>query len=194
MRKLITGLIFSAALLSACGAAQVQDSANQVGTAVSGSDAATAVSLGSTVLAAPEMGTAEALAGTAVAAPEMGTAEALAGTAVAAPEMGTAVAAIGGELQAAADDTMIQEGQALVLDATQSAGNIQDYKWTITQAPAGAEAAVGQVIQESSSANISLNPDDYAKYFPIAGDYTVRLTVTDIQGASANDDFTITMP
>jgi hypothetical protein len=178
MRKLIIGLIFGAALLSACGAAQVQDSANQVGTAVSGSDAATAVSLGSTVLAAPEMGTAEALAGTAVAA----------------PEMGTAVAAIGGELQAAADDTMIQEGQALVLDATQSAGNIQDYKWTITQAPAGAEAAIGQVIQESSSANISLNPDDYAKYFPMAGDYTVRLTVTDVQGASANDDFTITMP
>ncbi len=178
MQKLIICLIFGAALLSACGAAQVQDTANQVGTAVSGSDAATAVSLGSTALAMPEMGTAEALMGTAVAA----------------PEMGTAVAAISGDLQATAADTMIQDGQALVLDATQSAGNIQDYKWTITQAPTGAEAVVGQVIQESTTANVSLNPDDYSKYFPTAGDYTVRLTVTDVQGASSNDDFKITMP
>ncbi len=99
-----------------------------------------------------------------------------------------------GAVQAAADDVTIQQGQALVLDATKSVGDIKDYKWTITKAPTGAETVVGQVIQESSSGNISLNPDDYTKYFPMAGDYTVRLTVTDAQGASSNDDFTITMP
>src|SRR5678815_3243966 len=64
MRKLIICMILGAAtLLSACGTAPTQDAANQVGTAVSGSDAATAVSLGSTVVAAPEAGTAEALVG-----------------------------------------------------------------------------------------------------------------------------------
>ncbi|MFL5803079.1 MAG: PKD domain-containing protein [Roseiflexaceae bacterium] len=195
MRKLIICLILgAAALLSACGAGQVQDTSRQVGTAVSGSDAATAVSLGSTAVAAPEAGTAEALVRTAVAAPEAGTAEALVGTAVAAPEAGTAEAVVSGAVQAAADDVTIQQGQALVLDATKSVGDIKDYKWTITKAPTGAETVVGQVIQESSSGNISLNPTDYAKYFPMAGDYTVRLTVTDAQGASSNDDFTITMP
>ena len=179
MRKLIICMILGAAtLLSACGTAPTQDAANQVGTAVSGSDAATAVSLGSTVVAAPEAGTAEALVGTAVAAPEAGTAEAV----------------VSGAVQAAADDVTIQQGQALVLDATKSAGDIKDYKWTIAKAPTGAESVVGQVIKESSSGNISLNPTDYAKYFPMTGDYTVRLTVTDAQGASANDDFTITMP
>src|SRR5262245_23082895 len=97
MRKLIICVILgAAALLSACGTAPAQDTANQVGTAVSGSDAATAVSLGSTVVAAPEAGTAEALVGTAVAAPEAGTAEALVGTAVAAPEAGTAEAVVSG--------------------------------------------------------------------------------------------------
>ena len=179
MRKLIICMMLgAAALLSACGAAPAQDAANQVGTAVSGSDAATAVSLGSTVVAAPEAGTAEALVGTAVAAPEAGTAEAV----------------VSGAVQAAASDVTIQQGQALVLDATKSAGNIKDYKWTITKAPTGAETVVGQVIKEDSSGNVSLNPDDYAKYFPTAGDYIVRLTVVDTQGASANDDFTITMP
>ena len=179
MRKLIMCMLLgAAALLSACGAAPTQDTANQVGTAVSGNEAATVVSLGSTAVAAPEAGTAEALVGTAVAAPETGTAE----------------AALNSELQAIAGDVTIQEGQALVLDATQSAGDIADFKWTITQAPAGAEAVVGQVIKEDSSGNVSLNPDDYMKYFPTAGDYTVRLTVTDTKGASSNDDFTIMMP
>jgi hypothetical protein len=175
---MICMILGAAALLGACGNAPIQETTNQVGTAVSGSEAATAVSLGSTVLAAPEAGTAEVLVGTAVAAPEASTAE----------------AALSGALQATADDVTIQQGQALLLDATKSAGAISDYKWTITQAPVGAETVVGQVIQESATGNISLDPTAYAKYFPTAGDYTVRLTVTDVQGTSSNDDFTITMP
>ena len=62
-------------------------------------------------------------------------------------------------------------------------GDIKDYKWTITKAPAGAESVVGQVIKESSSGNVTLNPDDYTKYFPKSGQYTVRLSVTDAKGA-----------
>jgi len=97
-------------------------------------------------------------------------------------------------LSAVADDTTIKQGQALVLDATKSAGNIADYKWTIEKAPAGAESSVGQTIKEGSSGNVSLEPADYAKYFPTAGTYTVRLTITDNTGKTAMDDFDVMMP
>jgi hypothetical protein len=174
----------AAALLSACG----------TGAAPTAQDAATAVSVGSTAVAAPEVGTAEVMAGTAVNAPEMGTVEALAGTAVAAPEAATAEALAGEALTAAADDVTLQQGEALVLDASKSVGDIQDYKWTIVQAPSGAASVIGQVIGEGSSGNLSLNPDDYTKYFPAAGDYTVRLTVMDAKGTASNDDFTVNVP
>jgi hypothetical protein len=174
----------AAALLSACGATS----------APTAQDAATAEAVAGTVINAPEAATAEALAGTAVNAPEMGTVEALAGTAVAAPEAATAEALAGDALTAAADDVTLQQGEALVLDASKSVGDIQDYKWTIVQAPSGADSVVGQVIGEGSSGNLSLNPDDYTKYFPAAGDYTIRLTVMDAQGTASDDDFTISVP
>jgi len=82
----------------------------------------------------------------------------------------------------------------LVLDATKSVGNISDYKWTIEKAPSGAEALIGQTIKEGSSGNVSLEPNDYLKYFPQAGPYTVRLTVTDTAGKTAMDDFEILVP
>jgi hypothetical protein len=88
----------------------------------------------------------------------------------------------------------IKQGEALILDATKSAGNIADYRWTIEKAPTGAESVVGQTIKEGSSGNVSLDPNDYQKYFPQAGPYTVRLTVTDASGKTATDDFEITMP
>ena len=106
----------------------------------------------------------------------------------------SAEAMAGDALTAAADDMTLQQGEALVLDASKSVGDIQDYKWTIVQAPSGATAVVGQVIGEGSSGNLSLNPDDYSKYFPAAGDYTIRLTVMDTKGSASNDDFTISVP
>jgi hypothetical protein len=191
MRKFIVCIVFgAAALLSACGSAPAQDAANQAATAVSAPEVGTAAA----AVYAPEAGTAEAVAATAVSAPEVGTAAAMVGTAVNAPEASTAEAAAGETLAAAANDVTIQQGQALVLDASKSVGDIKDYKWTITKAPAGAESVVGQVIKENSNGNISINPGDYTKYFPAAGDYTVQLTVTDVKGASSNDDFTVTMP
>jgi hypothetical protein len=193
MRKLIVSIVCGAALLSACGAVSTP-TANQAATAVSGPEASTAEALVGTVANAPEASTAEALVGTAVNAPEASTAEALAGTAVSAPEAATAEALVDEAITAAADDVTLKQGEALVLDATKSIGDIQDYKWTIMAAPAGAEAVVGQVITEGSSGNVSLNPDDYTKYFPMPGDYTIRLTVMDAKGASSNDDFTITVP
>jgi hypothetical protein len=178
MRRLIICVIVgAAALLSGCGAGPIQNAANTAGTAVSGSEAATALSLG----------------GTAASMPEVGTAAALAGTVASMPEVGTAQAIVGG-LTATEADATIKQGEALVLDASKSVGDIKDYKWTIMKAPTGAESVVGQTIKESSSGNASLNPDDYAKYFPKPGQYTVRLTVTDTKGAASNDDFMIEMP
>ena len=106
----------------------------------------------------------------------------------------TAVSDAAGALSAAASDVTLQQGQALVLDASKSAGDIKDYKWTITKAPAGAEAVVGQVIKENSSGNVSIDPADYAKYFPKSGDYTVQLAVTDSAGKTATNDFAVTVP
>jgi uncharacterized protein YceK len=184
MQKYILCLMVCAAfVLSGCGAAQV---ASQAGTAVSGPDAGTAISQGSDQL------------GTAVSAPETGTALSQGadqlGTAISAPETGTAVAAVGNALTAAEEDVTVKQGEQLVLDASKSVGNISDYKWTIQQAPAGAEAVVGQTIQEGSSGNVSLSPTDYAKYFPKSGTYTVRLTVTDATGGTSYDDFSVVVP
>jgi hypothetical protein len=102
------------------------------GTAVSGVNAGTAVSLGNTAVSLPEVGTAGALAGTAVSLPEAGTAGALAGTAINAPDASTAEAVVGNALTAQEADATIQQGQALILDASKSVGDIKDYKWTIT--------------------------------------------------------------
>ena len=185
MRRLIVCIMFgAAALLSACGATS----------APTAQDAATAVSLAGTAVNAPEAATAVSLASTAVNAPEAATAEVIAGTAVNAPEAATAEAMAGDALTAAADDVTLQQGQALVLDASKSVGDIKDYKWTIVKAPSAATSVVGQVIGEGSSGNLSLNPNDYTKYFPTTGDYTVRLTVMDAKGTASNDDFTINVP
>jgi hypothetical protein len=194
MRKLIVCMIFGAAMMiSACGASSAP-TVQQAATAVNAPEAGTAEALAGTAVNAPEASTAVALASTAVNAPEAGTAVALAGTAVNAPEAATAEALTNEAVTAAADDVTIKQGEALVLDASKSVGDIKDYKWTIMQAPTGAASVVGQVIKEGSSGNVSLNPDDYTKYFPTAGAYTIRLTVMDTKGTTSNDDFTVTMP
>ena len=186
MRKLIVSFVCAAALLSGCGVGSAP-TAQDVATAVSAPEVATAGN-------APEAATAEVMVSTAVNAPEAATAEVLAGTAVAAPEAATAEALTSDALTAAADDVTVQQGQALILDASKSVGDIKDYTWTIVKAPSSATSVVGQVIGEGSSGNLSLNPDDYTKYFPTSGDYTVRLTVKDTKGGASNDDFTISMP
>lgn len=183
---IIFGIVFgSAALLSACGAAQVQEGANQAATAASGPEAASAINAAATALSGPEVASAMSEAATALSGPEAASAMSMAAT---------AISDAAGALSAAEEDVTVRQGEQLVLDATGSTGDIKDYKWTIVQAPAGAESVVGQTIKEGSSGNVSLNPDDYAKYFPKSGTYTVRLTVTSGSGATSSDDFTIDVP
>jgi hypothetical protein len=200
-------LVGAALLLGACGSpASVNDAANQAATAAAEPTTAAALNdaanQAATAIANPTnaaaLNDAANQAASAVAEPTaaaaLNDAANQAATAVSGPDAATAVANASGALSAVADDVTLQQGQALVLDATKSAGNIKDYKWTITKAPAGAESVVGQVIKENSSGNVTIDPADYAKYFPKSGDYTVRLTVTDTAGQTADNDFDITVP
>ena len=182
MRKILPGLLLSGALLlGACGGPATTTSP----TSSTGGE----ISPTSSVL--NEAATAAA---SAVAEPTTAAAINEAATAVTGPEAATAVAEAAGALSAIADDVTVKQGEALILDATRSAGNITDYKWTIESAPAGAESVVGQVIREGSSGNVSIEPADYAKYFPQAGAYTVRLTVTDASGQTSSNDFSVDVP
>jgi hypothetical protein len=204
MRKLLPGvLLCGALLLGACGGpASVNEAANQAGTVVANPTANAAINGAATALTEPTtaaaIGNAANEAATALTEPTtaaaIGNAANEAATAVTSGEAATAVSNAAGALSAVADDVTIKQGEALILDATKSAGDITDYKWTIQKAPAGAEAVIGQTIKEASSGNVSIEPNDYLKYFPKAGPYTVQLTVTDNAGQKSTDDFQITMP
>ena len=204
MRKILPcALLAGALLLGACGTpTTVNDAANQAGTAIADPTTGAAIDQAATAVLEPTtaaaLGDAANQAGTAIADPTntaaLGDAANQAATAVAGPDAATAIAGASGELSAVADDTTVKQGEALILDATKSAGNISDFKWTIEKAPSGAEAMIGQTIKEGSSGNVSLEPNDYLKYFPQPGPYTVRLTVTDTTGKSAMDDFQVMVP
>jgi hypothetical protein len=200
MRKIALSFVLGAALLlSACGTpTSVNDAANQAATAISNPTASSALNEAATAVTNPTNVAAvnDALnqAGTAVSDPTNAAMLNEAATAAAGPEVATAVSDAAGTLTAAAEDVTLQQGEALVLDATKSAGDIKDYKWTITKAPTGAESVVGQVIKEASSGNVTIEPADYTKYFPKSGDYTVQLTVTDAAGKTASNDIDITVP
>jgi K319L-like, PKD domain len=200
MRKIALSFVLGAALLlSACGTpTSVNDAANQAATAISNPTASSALNEAATAVTNPTNVAAvnDALnhAGTAVSDPTNAAMLNEAATAAAGPEVATAVSDAAGTLSAAAEDVTLEQGEALVLDATKSAGDIKDYKWTITKAPTGAESVVGQVIKEASSGNVTIEPADYTKYFPKSGDYTVQLTVTDTAGKTASNDIDITVP
>jgi hypothetical protein len=195
-------LLSGALLLGACGGPTVNDTANQAGTAIANPTNAAAVNdaanQAGTAIANPTnvaaVNDAANQAGTAIANPTNAAAINEAATAVTGPDAATAVADAANMLSAAADDVTLKQGEALVLDATKSAGDIKDYKWTIQKAPTGADAVVGQTIVEGSSGNVSLEPNDYAKYFPKPGEYTVRLTVTGAAGTTTFDDFSVNVP
>jgi hypothetical protein len=205
MRRILpVALLAGALLLGACGTTPttVNDAANQAGTAIANPTTGAAIDQAATAVSEPTnaaaLNDAANQAATAISEPTnaaaLNDAANQAATAVAGPDAATAMADASGALTAVADDTTIKQGQALILDATKSAGNISDYKWTIEKAPSGAEAMIGQTIKEGSSGNVSLEPNDYMKYFPKPGPYTVRLTVIDTAGKSATDDFEVMVP
>ncbi len=91
-------------------------------------------------------------------------------------------------------DLQLNRDQALVLDTTQQVAGVTNYRWVITEVPAGAESVRGSIIAENSNGKLTLAPEDYAKYFPVAGDYTVDLELTYSDGKKERSPITITVP
>ena len=200
MRKILPGLLLSGALLlGACGgpAATTSPTSSTGGTSAtstSGDMSATSSTGGTSATSASGDMSATSSTGGTSATSTSSDMSATSTTGDLSSEAATAVAEAAGALSAVADDVTVQQGEALILDASKSAGNITDYKWTIEKAPAGAESVVGQTIREGSSGNVSIDPADYGKYFPQAGTYTVRLTVTDASGQTSSNDFSVDVP
>jgi uncharacterized protein (DUF2342 family) len=91
-------------------------------------------------------------------------------------------------------DLRLQSDQPLVLDATRQIAGVSNYKWTIADVPAGAESVKGQVIQENSTGKLSIEPADYAKYFPSSGNYTVNLDLTFNNGSTQTLPIPVVVP
>ncbi len=91
-------------------------------------------------------------------------------------------------------DLRLQQDQPLVLDTAQQVADVTNYRWVITQAPAGAESVRGTVIQENSNGKLTIEPSDYAKYFPVAGNYTVDLELTYANGNKERSPIPIIVP
>ncbi len=91
-------------------------------------------------------------------------------------------------------DLRLNRDQPLVLDTTQQVAGVTNYRWVITGVPSGAESVRGSVISENSNGKLTLAPEDYAKYFPVAGNYTVDLELTYADGKKERSPITIMVP
>ena len=168
--------------LAACGPADVETAANEAASALPSVPAELAAS-------------AEALAEEAEALASG--IEALAGS----EDLEAAASAIEGaaaELEALANQfnepLRLQTDQPLVLDTTQEIAGVTNYKWTIAQAPTGAEGVEGNVISENSNGKLTIEPADYAEYFPASGEYQVDLALTFDDGSVQNVAIPVVVP
>lgn len=169
--------------LSACGPADVQTAANEAAATATAlvpagiEETAAALAADPTVAAIAADPTVEALASDAQAL-------------IADPQVQSTLDQAFSNL----GNLTVSDGQALALDALASVPNVTTYKMTVTQAPDGAGAKPGTVIKEASNGNISLNPDEYAKYFTVAGDYKIKLDIVSDGNKTASHEFTVTVP
>ena len=177
-------------ILSACGPAQVDQAAQDAASAAG-------VAVPSDVAAAAASAIAEAAGGAEAAASVI---------ADAAAQLDPSSLLSEADLQALANeaettvegltpsDLRLQRDQPLVLNTTQQVADVTNYRWVITQVPAGAESVKGAVLDENSNGKLTIEPTDYAKYFPVAGDYTVDLELTYANGTKERSPIPITVP
>jgi len=88
----------------------------------------------------------------------------------------------------------LQSSQPLVLDVTRQVAGVNNYRWTITQVPPGAESVQGTEIAENSDGKLTINPSDYAKYFPVSGNYVVNLELTNTNGTTNTVPIPVVVP
>lgn len=88
----------------------------------------------------------------------------------------------------------VQRDQPTVLGTTQEVADVTDYRWIMTQVPAGAEKVKGTLIAENSNGKLTVDPNDYAKYFPVAGDYIVTLELTFKDGHKERSPINLSIP
>jgi hypothetical protein len=164
--KRIVIAVACALTLAACGPADVETAANEAASALPSVPAELAAS--AEALAEE----AEALASGIEALASSGDLEAAA----------SAIEGAAAELEALANQfnepLRLQTDQPLVLDTAQEIAGVTNYKWTIAEAPAGAEGVEGEVISENSNGKLTIEPADYARYFPAPGEYQVDLVLT----------------
>jgi hypothetical protein len=88
----------------------------------------------------------------------------------------------------------LQSDQPLVLDTARQVAGVTNYRWTIAEVPAGAESVKGKVLQENSNGKLTIEPADYAQYFPVSGSYTVNLELTLNNGTKQSVPIPVTVP
>ena len=177
--KLIFGAAAMLLVLAACGPADANTAVNEAAATAS---ALVPADVGTTAEAVASDPTVEAVVGE------------LAATAAAALGDLDVQAALDEAFQSLNNQVTVTQGQAITFDALAGISDIQNYKMTVVDAPAGAEASENKVIKEASGGNISLNPNEYEQYFTTAGDYKVRLDITSSGNQTASHEFTVTVP
>lgn len=110
-------------------------------------------------------------------------------------DVNAAASAVGAALEGIVpQDLQLQTDQPLVLDTTQQVAGVTNYRWTVAEVPAGAESVKGQMISENSDGKLTIAPEDYAKYFPASGDYTINLELTFQDGTKQTQPIPLTVP
>jgi hypothetical protein len=181
--RILLGAGALALALTACGPGDVQNAANEAAATVTALVPAGAEETAAAIVADP---TVAALAADPTVSALAGEAEAM----IADPQVQSAL----DQAFSGLSSMTLADGQALTLDALSAVPNITNYTMTVTQAPDGAGVAPGTVIKEASNGNISLNPDEYAKYFTVAGDYRIKLDIVSDGNKTASHEFTVTVP
>ncbi len=185
-------------VLGACGPADVTTSASQAASAAA-SAAGAAGSAGQSVVASAA-GAAASTAASAAAGVDTSAAASLAASAAGAvgvdPSAAASLAGAAGSLAAnvAPSELKLQRDQPLVLNTTAQVAGVTNYRWTIAQVPAGGESVQGDVIAENSDGKLTIDPADYAKYFPVPGTYTVNLDLTNANGTTTTQPIPVIVP
>lgn len=197
MNKRKSVLVGAALLvLAACGPADVNTSASQAASAAAsavGAAGSAAGTAGGSAIASAAGAAASTAASAAAGVDTSAAASAAASLAGAVGIDPSAAASAAGSLAGAAgslaanvapSELKLQRDQPLVLSTTAQVAGVTNYRWTIAQVPAGGESVQGDVIAENSDGKLTIDPADYAKYFPVSGTYTVNLDLTSASGTT----------